>query len=636
MSEVESVRSALESLVAEMRDAGRLDSSGHFTIDASKALEKIRRFQVERPEDFVLWLAAAAVMSEAKELVVTRGLDQICVEFDGQQFLPGELQLLLEEGASLLPGRLGHLAFALTAALASEPDEIIVESFDQRLRVRPGSSQLSRVAEPLSRLRFLVASCHSSRWDQLQVSHLHKRIPRSLLKVAVNQQAGLGYILSADLVHGLHDWRGTEPNPLMDRMIGKQPCTRHSLKRPWSVLMTLDSWHRQGDSEVLFLYDGLLFGVPATSSFCFRAIVCWPELQLNLSRTALVESHELRQVVTAVQNLAGQLAQDFVRSYVDLKPALRHLAQAWLESMAQLQHLGVSQESNALLQRFHRPGLWLEREEPGKLIKELLQKFVEPPLRRAAPAPPSSFWASLAGLFRPGSAPDPQLDSLREGMAEKKKWRELLVSLLAAFDAESTIRLGLSAAVSNPDWLVLEGLTPDGTHVILQAEEDEVNIHCFYPKGWKGRAFENALEVPAGWRAQVQPGPAWQVRFSGGSWRAPEALVSLLECVLASRRRAQSQELLACPGCRQGMEKIVLDIVFDRCEACQCLWLDYAELEWLLKSRPDFRALAPPEGGRCPRCDHALHGAFRSDRQAAQCSICRGVWLSTDSFGEMG
>jgi len=619
-----------------MRDEGRLDSSGQFTIDASKALAKMRRFAVERPEDFVLWLAAAAVLSEAKELVVTRGLDQLCVEFDGQQFLPGELQLLLVEGGTLQPGRVGHLAFALTAALASNPDEIIVESFDQRLLIRPGLSQLSRVADPVPRLRFLVVNrqvAHSSLWDELQVSHLHKRIPRSLLKVSVNQQTGLGYTLNSDLVHGLHHWRGTQPSSLFDRMLGKQLCTQHPLKRPWSVVMTLDSWHRQSDSEVQFLYDGLLFGVPSTSSFCFRAIVHWPGLQLNLSRTALVESHELRQIVMAVQQLAGQLAQDFVRSYADLKPALRHLAQPWLESMVQLQHLGVSEESAQLLKTFHRPGLWLEREEPGKLVKELLQKFVEPPVRRAAPAPaasPPSFWGALTGLFRAGpAAPDPQLESLRSGMSEKKKWRELLGSLLACFDAESTIRLGISAAVADPEWLVLEGLTPDGSHVILQAERAEVTISCFYPKHWKGRAFEDALELPAGWRVAVQPGPPWQVSFRGGSWKEPQALLSLLECVLASRRRAQAVETLPCPGCGQGMEKVVLDIVLDRCEACQGLWLDYAELEWLLKSRPDFRAEAPPEGGRCPRCDQALQSEFRSNRAGAECPTCRGMWLCT-------
>lgn len=122
------------------------------------------------------------------------------------------------------------------------------------------------------------------------------------------------------------------------------------------------------------------------------------------------------------------------------------------------------------------------------------------------------------------------------------------------------------------------------------------------------------------------------MRFTGGNWKAPEALLALLECVLASRRQAQSQERLECPGCRQAMEKIVLDVVLDRCTPCRTLWLDYAELEWLLKNHPEFRYRAPVHQGRCPRCSEPLQAQLRANRPGAECSRCRGFWLQPENW----
>ena len=633
-NEAAEVRSALETIVAEMREAGRIESSGAFTIDASRAIDKMRRFQVNRPQDFVLWLGAAAVMGGATQLLVTLGITQICVEFDGQQFLPGELEKLLDERGTSLPGRIGHMAFALTAALATQPEEIIIESFDQRLQVSPGTTRLSGMTGPkLERVRFLIVRRQASPWEDAQFNYLRERIPHKLLKISVNRRRDVGYRLPVDLLHGQQYWRGSDPSPLMERLVAGETFRQHSHDRTFSVLLSLDSWHRQSPGEVLFLHDGLLFPVQAESPFCFRAVVSWPSFRLDLSRTAPIDSQELREVVAEVSRIAEGMAQQFVRNYPELKPGFRHLALPWLQDLAQSQST-LAPECRRLLESYHSQGIWLERDDPGKLIQELLQNFTEPPaaMQRSRPSkPPSGFWASLEAMFNPPrfEPQDAQLDQLRQGMNDRKRWRHLLVSLLAVFDPQSTLRLGLSAAVAEPEWLVLEGLLPDGTHLLLRAASKNVTIQCFYAKEWQKRAPMIKLEPPEGWKVSIQNDI---VRFTGGSWEAPEALLALLESVLASRRQAQSQEALECPGCRQQMEKIVLDVVLDRCAGCSTLWLDYAELEWMLKHHPDFRFQPPLGPGRCPRCSEPLQPQLRANRPGAECSRCRGFWLKPENW----
>jgi Zn-finger nucleic acid-binding protein len=628
MNEAAEIRGALESLVAEMRDAGRLDSSGAFTIDASRALDKMRRFQVERPQDFVLWLGAAAVAGGATQFLVTIGISQICVEFDGQQFGPDELHRVLDESGSTQSGRVGHLAFALTAALGTQPDEIIIESSSHRLHITTGTTRVSRMLDSSDRVRFLIVREQSkaSSWEDEQFNYLRERIPQKLLKISVNRRQDLGYVLPADLLHGQHFWKGRDESPLMERLVAGENCRKHSHEGQFSMLLALDSWHRESPSQVLFLYDGLLFPVEFQSPFCFRAIVSWPELRLNLSRTDLVASQEQRSLLDQIKILAEHVASDFIRDYAELKPGFRHLALPWLSSLA-ASSSPLAQDCHLLMSAYHDRGVWLERDDPGTLVKELMQNFLEPQLISESPHPsPRGFWGSLAAMFNPApfGSQERQINSAREGVSERKKWRNLLAALLAVFDPQSTLRLGLSAPMADPDWLVLEGILPDGTHLLLRAEQGGVSIRCFYSKEWFARAWQAPLDVPPGWTVEVS-GPS--LRFQGRNWKEPEALLSLLNCVLASRRQAQSQERLKCPGCEREMQKVVLDVVLDRCSECRTLWLDYAELEWLLKARPDFSFQAPPAGGRCPRCLEPLLNQLRANRPGAECPKCRGFWL---------
>ena len=638
MSEAESVRQTLEGVLGELRDEGALDSSGEFTLDPTKALEKMRKFQVQNPDQYILWLAAAAILGKATQMLVTRGVDRICVEFDGQEIQRGELELLLQDGAQQRPGRVGHLAFALTAALSMRPQEVIVESSDQRLQIRGRQAELSHLsgeASPRIRIVILGPQNYQQKWDLPELNVLKDRVPSTLLKVMVNDRNHSSDWHGGDLVHGLQYWQGEISSDRLRPFLERPVHTSHRHGGAFSALISLDTWRRQSQADLQFLYDGLLFPVSMPFPFAFRALIDWPDLKLDLSRSKIVESPTYSEILQKLAGMAMETARSFVAGYADLKPELRSVSERWLVTLAD--HWKSESNFDQLrtcqhwLEAYHRPGIWLERQEPVKLIKEMLQRLPEVPVPVPEVAPPveSGFWSWLKGTLSGSSSQEQSgsLDSLKISMEIRKKWKQIVSDLLEHFDPDSSFRIGFAAQSPDPEWLTLEGVLPDGSRLLLNADDQRVRISLYYPSGWAPRAQQAPLTPPAGWSTSVEEGPPWTIDFrSQQSWKDPTCLVALVGCLLDSRRTAQSQESLPCPGCQAAMEKIVLDVVLDRCDACQGLWLDYAELEWLMKNELHHSLQPPPGEGLCPRCRLSLRPGGRN-KAGAECPRCRGTWF---------
>lgn len=97
-----------------------------------------------------------------------------------------------------------------------------------------------------------------------------------------------------------------------------------------------------------------------------------------------------------------------------------------------------------------------------------------------------------------------------------------------------------------------------------------------------------------------------------------------------------------CPKCDGSLEEQTFGGVdVDRCDACEGIWFDAAEVRKLVahaKASPDDvpKSSAPPSReldetmGSCPRCDETLQ---RVESLAVdglhydQCMKCRGAWL---------
>jgi len=542
-SETAAVRANLQQVVAELCAEGDLDSGGYFTVDSSKALDKMRRFQVQQPKEYILWLAAAALQCQSSTFCVTRGVDAVCVEFESHAPPPGGLQSLLEDGAQERPGPIGHLAFALTAALCAQPDEVVIEWGSERLRLKEGYSRLSqRDGSPTPRVRVIFIGSKSA-WMALESSELdllHRRVLPQM-RMEVNVKGCSGYQLHPDLLHGLHCWQGTHPgNPLEPVLRGKG-YIHQSHSSPFSVVMTLDTWHRNAPGEVSFLYEGLLFPVQVPCPFAFRAVVYGAELRLDLSRTQIVKSPAYDEALQLLQSLSISLSERFLKHY---RPAYSHLAQPWLETMREHWTLVGDTERAELCSSWltlgHRTGASGDYKDPPKLVDQLLQQFPEP--------------ANIESR-----------QSLRASMARKKRWRDLLQSLLKLFGFESSFRVDFALDSPDPECFVLEGVASDGTQVVISAEANEVTIDLHLPL-----SGSTALSVPPGWEVLKNLPHQVLFRSSTRSWKEPSQLLALVECVLETHRQPQSlyQPVLPCPGCAQPMEKVLFDVVSDRCTVC--------------------------------------------------------------------
>ena len=108
-----------------------MDGHGSFTLDPLQALEKLRRYQLENPNAYLLKWVQAGVARGASCLRVQVSAGQVSVTYEGIGFRGSEL-------ANLFPSLLGSevdpavkaLAIGVNSALASGPHRIVLESWD--------------------------------------------------------------------------------------------------------------------------------------------------------------------------------------------------------------------------------------------------------------------------------------------------------------------------------------------------------------------------------------------------------------------------------------------------------------------------------------------------------------------------
>lgn len=130
MSDVLEVEDLLSQLTAE----GQLQSSGTFTLDLSRAKDKLAQFLFEDPFYYVLKLVQAAVAGDAQEFSVTSGTSEVAVAILGLGFSRRQMEnlfyCLVGEGQSEASLALRHFAMGINAAVSTRASEITVQTFD--------------------------------------------------------------------------------------------------------------------------------------------------------------------------------------------------------------------------------------------------------------------------------------------------------------------------------------------------------------------------------------------------------------------------------------------------------------------------------------------------------------------------
>jgi hypothetical protein len=149
---------AVEELIAELRQAGREDSRGAFTLDRDKAREKMRLFQLPDPRAYVLSLVQAAVLRGATRLRFDIDADDMRLSFDGSPFTVEDFDQvygsLLAAADTPVAAARRELALGLNAAMALNPRWVRVESGGAPagagafLELRPGEPDRFGPLEP--------------------------------------------------------------------------------------------------------------------------------------------------------------------------------------------------------------------------------------------------------------------------------------------------------------------------------------------------------------------------------------------------------------------------------------------------------------------------------------------------------
>lgn len=124
----------LHTYLDELRTEGWLDSHGSFTLDQARAVEKLRRYQIDQPEAYVLALVASAVAAGAGRMDIECDSKRFFLSHNGRPFSRDELATLFSSlvvgGSDRRGAPARELATALNALSHWKPGSVKVISSD--------------------------------------------------------------------------------------------------------------------------------------------------------------------------------------------------------------------------------------------------------------------------------------------------------------------------------------------------------------------------------------------------------------------------------------------------------------------------------------------------------------------------
>jgi hypothetical protein len=277
-------------LIASLRSEGALDTRGHFKLDAQKAREKLRKFQLEDPHHYVLEFVAAATLLGATRVELTLDADELEMSFDGAALTAAQLEDLYSaafvrsEDDTERAMRL--LAIGATAAGALDFTVLTIESGEARLDILDSGASLS--VTPLD-------------------------APRERTRIYMRERRRFGH-----LIDFLSNLRGdlAEKTALRERcryshvevvLDGETISHGHSLEAGTLGAITFDTEHERGvlgfardggPTEVHMLQHGVLVSSYHTDAalVSVRAVVDSDRLTKNLSQSAFVADEAWKDV----------------------------------------------------------------------------------------------------------------------------------------------------------------------------------------------------------------------------------------------------------------------------------------------------------------------------------------------------
>ncbi len=152
----------MASMLAELQAGATLESRGQFTLDAGRALERLRNARLERKTAYVFDLIRAGVARGATLIEVDGALGELRARFDGPPYDPDELQraagAIFVSGEDALAWSVRHLALGLQGALGTSPRRVRVESGGHWVEMTGAEEEVTvgRLPRPVERTEVRV------------------------------------------------------------------------------------------------------------------------------------------------------------------------------------------------------------------------------------------------------------------------------------------------------------------------------------------------------------------------------------------------------------------------------------------------------------------------------------------------
>jgi Zn-finger nucleic acid-binding protein len=667
MSEQENVRTELDSLVESLRSSGQVHSSGSFTLDPARALEKMRSFQSADPYEYILWLVAAAFCGQATRLDVLKGVGRTAVSFDGPPLTHEELSGLLQEGVLQKRTRIGHLAVAVGAALNLGPKELVIESGDVQVRIDDGF-QVEYLGERQEKTTFLMlfdpgpkrlfAQLVSETNEELAL--MSERCRRSRLVLTYNGEAcGKCEALCTSPAATLCFRREGEYDIPSSRE-GSYPIhLDEASPGVFSADLGLMLFKGTGSNEISFLLDGVEFrnAFLPSSKLAIFGEVSSSTFMLDLSRQNIVMNNNYFETVKHLKAAIEQLARAYLDGFEGQEAWRRNHTFTVLGALEGHWRQGDPVRAARCLelqQRYNRKeGSWYNAFSSAGLATDIGERLSPPPPLRTArtaesEAPsrklgPAAYLLGAALLLGGkivlgGAVVACGFLTLRRSSSREEtgsprptphrlsgNWGNppsdsgvMLERILPFYDSRSAVRFGIGHSAG---WWTWDGTLEDGTRMLVRLEKSTLTIDLTppYPREYDFDGIPLQANI-------CNDGRGGQIRFDP----AEGELSSLVSDTLKAYKVLQLDEELPCPCCKEPMEKILLDVLVDRCQGCVGVWFDYREVDKVFPEKRPKVQFTPD--ANCPRCHVSLESDYRG---GMDCGSCSGVWLKGD-LGSIG
>lgn len=141
---------SIECFLLELAGEGRLDSQGQFTLALAQAREKLAKFLLKSPQDYLLKLIQAGVAAGAQRLELKTGSNRVLFRMLGVHYPSRDLANILD---ALLHTNsdsraLRHLAIATHSAVQIRPTGISLATWDGRSGEKHHWDAKGRTSQP--------------------------------------------------------------------------------------------------------------------------------------------------------------------------------------------------------------------------------------------------------------------------------------------------------------------------------------------------------------------------------------------------------------------------------------------------------------------------------------------------------